>query len=112
MLDERRRRLMDVLHDPDQSVRLAAATALERLETLSELEQLIAAVKGADRGKRVQAIYALERIRSDEVYPALHEALEDPDADIRAASSGGCSDGREAFNRAPPARKLAVDASA
>ena len=86
MLEQRRNQLKAVLNDPDLNVRQAAATALERLETMAELEQLLEAVKGANRGVRVQAIYSLERIHSEQIYPVLLEALEDQDADIRAAT--------------------------
>jgi HEAT repeat protein len=40
MLEERRRRLWEALRDPDEGVRQAAAEALEKLESVQELDQV------------------------------------------------------------------------
>ncbi len=86
MLADRREALRNALNDPEERVRQAAAESLEQIELLGELEQLLRqAVEGA-RGERVKALFALEKARSERVYPVLLQALEDEDADLRAAA--------------------------
>ena len=86
MLAERRQRLKSALNDQDEEVRRLAAQALEHLEALQELDHLLEVAQGAERGLRVQALFALERATSERVFPVLLAALEDGDADIRCAA--------------------------
>jgi len=86
MQSERWQALKKMLQDEDPQVREAAAQALERLETLLSVEEVIAAMGEGPRGRRIQAIFAAEQIDSVKVLPALLAQLEDPDEDIRVAA--------------------------
>ncbi len=85
-LEQRRSLLIELLGDSEESVRAAAAAALERLEAFQDLAQVISDLKSDRRGQRVKAIYAMENIQSAEVFPHLINLLKDPDADIRGAA--------------------------
>jgi HEAT repeat protein len=86
MLEERRQLLKEALGDSDEGVRLAAAAALENLESVLSLEQILSALNSENRGIRIRAIYALERVNSPKVFPPLQSALKNPDADVRSAA--------------------------
>jgi HEAT repeat protein len=86
MLDERRQLLKGALSDPDEGVRFAAAAALEHLESVLSLEQILSSLNSENRGIRIRAIYALERVDSPKVFPPLLSALKDSDADVRSAA--------------------------
>lgn len=86
MLDDRKKLLREALGDSDEGVRREAAAALEKLESIANLEQILETLKSENRGLRIRAIFALERINSAKVFPPLLKALEDPDADIRSTA--------------------------
>lgn len=82
-LEQRRKLMIELLSDPVEEVRAAAAAGLEQLESFQDLGQIIQGLKSEKRGQRVKAIYAMEKIRSAEVFPHLINLLKDPDAEIR-----------------------------
>lgn len=84
-LGQRRNLLIELLNDSEEEVRAAVATALERLESFQDLSQIIQGLKSDKRGQRVKAIFAMENVKSTEVFPHLINLLKDPDADIRGA---------------------------
>ena len=63
-LEERRKLLVDLLADPDESVAAAAAAVIEQLESFQDLQQIVANLQSDKRGVRVKAIYATEWINS------------------------------------------------
>lgn len=86
MLEERRRLLKEALSDPDEGVRFAAAVALEQLESVLSLEQILGILESESRGDRIRAIFALEKVNAPQAFPPLLAALKNSDADIRAAA--------------------------
>jgi len=85
-LEKRRNLLVQLLNDPDESVRHAAAEALERLESCQELNQILENLRSDKRGLKVKAVFALEKMNRPEAFPPLIELLKDPDPDIRSSA--------------------------
>lgn len=85
-LEQRRNLLIELLSDTEEEVRTAAADALERLESFQDLAQIVADLASDKRGQRVKAIFAMEYIKSADVFPHLVNLLKDPDPDIRGAA--------------------------
>lgn len=83
---ERMERLRGALGDPDPGVRLSVARSLERLESRSDVEHLIARLRDEDKLTRLNAVYGLGALADPAGLPALVEALRDPVEDIRAAA--------------------------
>ncbi len=87
MLEKRKKALKEALTDTDPLVREAASTALDQIEGLSELPQLLTLLATGDRRTRIAMVYALGRIHSVKVFVPLLEALRADDPDLRAASA-------------------------
>lgn len=85
-LEQRRNLLVGMLNDADEKVRLAAASALETLESFQELKQILESLRSDKRGERVKAIFAMEKVISPDVFPHLVSLLKDPDPDIRSVA--------------------------
>ena len=83
MLEDRRQALLPLLGDEDPEIRQAAATTLEHLEAVENLDQLLQQLQSGARGERIAAAYALERINISRIFPPLLEALQDSDPDLR-----------------------------
>ncbi|MCK4623487.1 MAG: HEAT repeat domain-containing protein [Desulfuromonadales bacterium] len=83
MWKDRRCALQALLNDPDPGVKQAAATALDAVEAVADLDQLLDRLKRGARDERIAAAYALERINVAKVYPALLAALQSRDPDLR-----------------------------
>jgi HEAT repeat protein len=86
MLERRRQVLQEALRDKDEEVRVAASEALERLEAVQSLDDILQVLRGGNRGQQVRAIFALEKIHSPRVFPPLLAALRVADADLRCAA--------------------------
>jgi HEAT repeat protein len=87
MLEQRKNALKKALTDPDPDVRETAATALDLLEGLNELPDLLAQLAGGDRASRIAAVYALGKIHSSKIFIPLIESLKAQDADLRVAAA-------------------------
>jgi HEAT repeat protein len=85
-LEQRRNLLIELLNDSEEDVRTAASAALERLESFQDLSQSVKDLESDKRGERVKAIFAMEYVKSADVFPHLIKLLKDPDADIRGAA--------------------------
>jgi HEAT repeat protein len=83
---KRRDALSALLTDPCEEVRTAAAEALERLEGIGSLSEVLEALKKGDLGTRVRCLYALGRIGGEEVLPALLYCASRPEEDIRSVA--------------------------
>jgi len=83
---KRRDALSTLLSDPCEEVRTAAAQALDRLEGIGSLPEVMDALKKGDVGIKVRAIYALGRIGGEEVIPALLYCASRPEEDIRSTA--------------------------
>ena len=86
LLEQRRNLFIELLNDSEEEVREAAAAALERLEFFQDLGQIVEDLQSDKRGQRVKAIFAMENVKSADVFPHLIDLLKDPDADIRGAA--------------------------
>jgi HEAT repeat protein len=86
MLHNRRQKLREALRDTDEEVRAAAAEALEQLEALLAMDDIVRALKTGNRGQRVRALLALEKVQGSRVYAPLLAALKVADADIRSVA--------------------------
>lgn len=85
-LEQRRNLLVGMLNDAEEDVRLAAASALEVLESCQELDQILESLRSDRRGERVKAIFAMGKVISPDVFPHLINLLKDPDPDIRSVA--------------------------
>jgi HEAT repeat protein len=74
------------LKDPAPGVRGAAAQAIEKLEGVSSLEEILHALKTGDTGTRVGAIYALGEIGGEKVITPILYCAGRPEVDIRSAA--------------------------
>jgi len=85
--DARRQGLVRLLKDPDEEVRQMAASALERLDGMTNLPTIFERYKKGDKATRLRAIYALGKLGNEECLPVLIHALEnDNEEDVRAAA--------------------------
>jgi HEAT repeat protein len=79
--------LRPLLKDPAAEVRTAAAEAIEKLEALSTVDEILAALKTGDMGARIGAIYALGEIGGEKVLPPLVYCARRSEVDIRSAAA-------------------------
>jgi hypothetical protein len=79
--------LRPLLKDPAQEVRSAAAEAIETLEAVSGVNEILATLKTGNMGARIGAIYALGEIGGDRVLPPLVYCARRPEVDIRSAAA-------------------------
>jgi HEAT repeat protein len=86
VVEDRKKRLIELLRDPDPEIRKAAAESLNIVESFSSLDKILEVLQGGERGAKVNAIFALERIDSDKVFPPLLQLLQQADADLRATA--------------------------
>lgn len=78
--------LRPLLRDATPEVRDAAAEAIQRLEGISSLDEILLSLKRGDRGTRIKAIYSLGVIGGERVIPALVYCTRRPEDDIRAVA--------------------------
>lgn len=79
--------LRPLLKDPEPEVKIAAAEAIETLEKICSVEDILATLKTGNMGARIGAIYALGEIGGERVLPALVYCARRPEVDIRAAAA-------------------------
>lgn len=79
--------LRPLLKDPVPDVRIAAAEAIEKLEAISSIDDILATLKTGDMGARIGAIYALGEIGGERVLPPLVYCARRPEVDIRSAAT-------------------------
>jgi len=79
--------LRPLLKDPVPDVRIAAAEAIEKLEAVSSVDEILATLKTGDMGARIGAIYALGDIGGEKVLPPLVYCARRPEVDIRSAAT-------------------------
>jgi HEAT repeat protein len=82
----RREALTTLLTDPVEDVRIAASEALEGLEGIGNLTEILDALKKGDIGTKIKALYALGKIGGDEVVPALLYCAARPEEDIKSVA--------------------------
>ncbi|MBW4057243.1 MAG: HEAT repeat domain-containing protein [Proteobacteria bacterium] len=79
--------LRPLLKDPEPEVRIAAAEAIETLEKVCSVEDILATLKTGNMGARIGAIYALGEIGGERVLPALVYCARRSEVDIRSAAA-------------------------
>ncbi len=79
--------LRPLLKDPEPEVKIAAAEAIETLEKICSVEDILATLKTGNMGARIGAIYALGEIGGERVFPALVYCARRSEADIRSAAA-------------------------
>jgi HEAT repeat protein len=90
MKDRIRRRidaLRPLLQDPAAEVRSSAAEAIEKLEAISCVDDILVTLKSGDMGARVGAIFALGEIGGERVIPPLAYCAQRPEVDLRSAAA-------------------------
>ena len=78
--------LRPLLKDVAPNVRTAAAQAIEKLEGVSSLEEILHVLRIGDTGARVGAIYALGEIGGEKVLQPILYCAGRPEVDIRSAA--------------------------
>jgi HEAT repeat protein len=78
--------LQPLLRDERPEVRSAAAEAIERLEGISTLDEILLSLKKGDRGTRIKALYSLGVIGGERVLPPLVYCARRPEDDIRSVA--------------------------
>lgn len=78
--------LQPLLRDELPEVRSAAAEAIERLEGVSTLDEILLSLKKGDRGTRIKALYSLGVIGGERVIPPLVYCARRPEDDIRSVA--------------------------
>lgn len=78
--------LRPLLKDPVPGVRIAAAEAIEKLEAVSSVDEILATLKTGDMGARIGAIYALGEVGGEKVLPPLVYCARRSEVDIRSAA--------------------------
>lgn len=78
--------LRPLLKDPAPGVRSSVAQAIEKLEGVSSLEEILHVLKTGDTGARIGAIYALGEIGGEKVLPPILYCARRPEVDIRSAA--------------------------
>lgn len=78
--------LQPLLKDELPEVRNAAAEAIERLEGISTLDEILLSLKKGDRGTRIKALYSLGVIGGERVLPPLVYCARRPEEDIRSVA--------------------------
>jgi len=78
--------LRPLLKDSVPMVRIAAAQAIEKLEGLSDIEEIFLRLKNGNVGTRIAAIYALGEVGGEAVLQPLIYCAGRQEADIRSAA--------------------------
>jgi len=78
--------LRPLLKDPVPGVRISVAQAIEKLEGVSSLEDILHVLKTGDTGSRIGAIYALGEIGGEKVLPPVLYCARRPEVDLRSAA--------------------------
>ena len=77
------------MNEQDHEVWSAACASFRRACSDEDLQRLRQARHATDRDTRARVIGALALVRDDSAIPDLHDALHDPDAEIRALAAEG-----------------------
>ncbi|MBI5599699.1 MAG: HEAT repeat domain-containing protein [Deltaproteobacteria bacterium] len=85
-MDRRRQVLVKALQDSDETVRSAAAEALEKLEIRAKKGYFEGLIDKGEKLEKLRAVYALSGLRGQDILDVLVKALKDPVEDVRAAS--------------------------
>jgi HEAT repeat protein len=85
-LPDRKQALTKALQDQEELVRAAASRALDRVEGLERLANIIETASAGEKPNRIRAIHFLGFLATDESVDAMLKQLQDPEPDIRIAA--------------------------
>lgn len=85
-ISKRKEALVPLLKDPESDVRTAAAAALEQLEEVQSLDEIIEQLKKGNLAAKVRAIYALAEIGGDKVVSPLVYCASRPEVELKGAA--------------------------
>jgi HEAT repeat protein len=85
-MSKRKELLIRMLKDSDIEVSSAAATAIERLENLQSLDEILDQLKKGDIAEKIRAIYALGAIGGEKVLTPLTYCASRPEEDLKSAA--------------------------
>jgi HEAT repeat protein len=85
-MTDRREILLKLLKDPDREVSAAAAAALERLEEIRSIDEVLLQLKKGALVEKVRAIYALGEIGGEKVISPLVYCASRPEDDLKGAA--------------------------
>lgn len=85
-LPDRKQALTKALQDQEELVRAAASRALDRVEGLERLANIIETSSSGEKPNRIRAIHFLGFLATDESVDAMLKQLQDPEPDIRVAA--------------------------
>lgn len=86
VMDKRRQALAALLKDPSPEVREAAARALERMEEMAGVEEILFVLKKGALPAKIKAIYALGKVGGEKVLAPLMYCASRPEEELRAAA--------------------------
>lgn len=107
-LSERIEALERALRDPDEGVRQKAAESLSRVEAIAYLNTYAGMLDSDDRATRIQAIYLLAELATEEAIELLRLQIGSPYDDVRAAVIQALGDSSQNY-RTVEIREKAVD---
>jgi len=107
-ISERMRILENILRDPDEGVRQKAAESLSRIEAMVNFDTYVSMLDSDDRAARIQAIYLLGELATEEAVKLLQSQMGDPYDDVRAAVIQALGDSANSY-RVREIREKAVD---
>jgi len=85
-MSKRKDLLIRMLKDSDAEVSSAAAAALERLESVQSLDEVLEQLKKGDIAEKIRAIYALGAAGGEKVLKPLVYCASRPENDLKAAA--------------------------
>ncbi len=81
--ETRKKALIPLLADPEETVRAAASRALDQVQGLEHLGNLATSAMSGDKSRRLRAIHLLGDLPHEGAVQALLSLLGDADADVR-----------------------------
>lgn len=85
-MDKRKETLVAALRDGDETVRKAAAAALEKIEVRDRFDHLSKKIESGEMLEKIKGIYALNGLKGARITSVLLKAAKDPSEDVRAAA--------------------------
>lgn len=85
-MDKRKETLVAALRDSDETIRKAAAAALEKIEVRDRFDHLSKKIESGEMLEKIKGIYALNGLKGAKITSVLLKAAKDPSEDVRAAA--------------------------
>jgi HEAT repeat protein len=85
-INDRKKALAQSLQDPEEMVRSAASRALDRVEGLERLHDIVETARAGETPVRIRAIHFLAYLNTPEAVDSMLSFLQDQNQDIRVAT--------------------------